>query len=588
MSLSDATLTECQTDHGLLIAFGEFARHTGLIAGLMRIRIPQKIQRHPGSVPPQTKVVELFAGLLAGIEYLQDLNLGHHPLVKDHAVVEAWAQTGFVHYSNVSRTMEACDEITVKDLRAVIERFNQPFIVEAIHDELRAGQEIVFDLDLMGQPVSSTSRTYPDVAFGWMDNEIRLGYQLARVCVQTIRYGRIWLDGFHHPGDTVSVNCLKELVLAAEQRAGVRPRRRPELVSKRIKGLQPPLHRLEKLCSRQTVTLTDWQAKQTEWLGRRYVLQGQLTKITDPAQKGRLSKQILNLGKRLDKLPTQLSQRQAVLTRSRERWQKALAEQARLQAWCCQLEEENRQNPNAPTCVCRQDAGFCSGENLTWQIEMGYQVETKSTSGKLTTALQKRCSDQTPWIRVGQNAEMADWSDYRMKECPYPLRVGLERFQLGEQTKHSVLILYRDTPSQPGLPQWFQHYNSRQIIEAGNKQMKTVYHVQHLMSHAKFGIQIQVLLTGLACNQTQFVQPWLQSATEKLTPQIESDLASPKTMVRILANSTASVQRSTCSTILVFARTSSAPDFKLCLHGLPLHQLNLGLFQPLQNAGANP
>lgn len=508
--------------------------------------------------------------------------------MKDSAVVKAWEQTRFVHYSNVSRTLEACDEITVQDLRAESERFNQPFLAEAIYDEVRAGREIVFDLDLMRRAVSSTSQTYPDVAFGWADNEIRLGYQLARVCVQTIRYGRLWLDGFHHPGDTVSVKCLKELVLAAEQRAGVRLRRRPELVTRRIEALRPTIQRLDELRQQQMAVLTDWQVKQTEWIGRRYTLQQQLKQTTDSIRKERISKQISIIDKRLDKLPTQLSQRQAVLTHARERWQKALAEQAHLQAWRTQLETENLQNPNAPICVCRQDAGFCSGENLTWQIELGYQVETKSTSGKVTTALQKRCSDQTPWTRVGQNAEMTDWSDYQMKECPYPLRVGLERFQLGEQTKHSVLILYRDTPAQPGLPQWFQHYNGRQTIEAGNKQMKTVYHVQHLMSHAKYGIQIQVLLTGLACNQTQFVQPWLQAAAEKLTPRIESDLASPKTMVRVWANLTASVQRSVCSTVLVFAHTSSALDFKLCLYGLPLHQLNLGLFQPLQNVGANP
>jgi len=51
MRLSGAGLTERQTEHGLLIAFGEFARHTGLIAGLMRVRIPQKIQRHTRAVP---------------------------------------------------------------------------------------------------------------------------------------------------------------------------------------------------------------------------------------------------------------------------------------------------------------------------------------------------------------------------------------------------------------------------------------------------------------------------------------------------------------------------------------------------------
>jgi len=588
MNLSGVEFTECQTEHGLLIAFGEFARYTGLLAGLMQVRIPQKIQRKVGAVPPQTKLIELNAGLLAGIEYLQDLSLGHHPLTNDQAVTEAWGQARFVHYSNVSRTLEACDETTVQDLRAVIAQFNQPFIAEAIHDELRAGREIIFDLDLTGQPVSSTSRTYPDVAFGWMNNQVRLGYQLARVCVQTERYGRIWLDGFHHPGDTVSMNCVKELIGAAEQHAGVRPRRRPELVTQRIEKLQPSIRRLEGLCARQETALTALRTKVGERLGRYYQLDQLSKKKLTPAQNERISSRISTICAQLDKIQSQLAHRQAVLSRQRERLHKIRVEQERLQAWRAQLEEDNRLNPNAPICVCRNDAGFCSGENLTWQIKMGYQVETKSPSGKITVALQKRCTPQTPWTRVGQNAEMIAWADYHMKECAYPLRVGLERFTLGQQLKHSVLIMYRDTPQLPSLLQWFKHYNGRQIIEAGNKQMKTVHHVQHLMSHAKYGIQIQVLLTGLACNQTQFIHPWLRSTSEKLTPQIYADLGSPKTMVRIMANSAASVQRTAKSTVLVFAQASAMPDFKLCLHGLPLHQLNLGLFQPLQNAGAKP
>jgi flagellar biosynthesis chaperone FliJ len=126
-------------------------------------------------------------------------------------------------------------------------------------------------------------------------------------------------------------------VIAAEQRAGVRPRRRPELVTQRIEALQPTLQRLEAVCQRQTATLTDLQAKRTEWLGQRYALEHQVQKTPDLAQKERVSKQILTLGQRLDKLPTQLAQRQAVLARSRERWQKALAEQADLQAWRIQL-----------------------------------------------------------------------------------------------------------------------------------------------------------------------------------------------------------------------------------------------------------
>lgn len=84
--------------------------------------------------------------------------------------------------------------------------------------------------------------------------------------------------------------------------------------------------------------------------------------------------------------------------------------------------------------------------------------------------------------------------------------------------------------------------------------MKAVHHVQHLMSHTKYAIQIQVLLTRLLCSQTQFIQPWLQSAAEKLTPQIQADLGSPKTMVRIMANSAARVQRTASSTVLVLLK----------------------------------
>lgn len=588
MTPSDTQIIERQTEHGLLVAFGEFAQSTGLIAGLMHVRIPQKAQHKPGAVSPQTKVVELSAGLLAGIEYLQDLSVGAHPLAKDQTVAEAWGQAHFVHYSNVSRTLQACDPITLQDLRAVIDRFNHPFLAEALHEELCAGREIVFDLDLMGQAVSSTSHLFPDVRFGWMNNQLRLGYQLARVCVQTVRYGRIWLDGFQHPGDTVSMNCVKELVLTAEQHAGIRPRRRPELVTQRIENLQPGRRHWESLCAHQETLLVQLEAQHIELIGRQYQLQQQLAQETAPSLQARFSRQIATIQRRLPKLQTQTADRQAVLARTRERVQQLGAEQKSLQLWRAQLEAENRLNPDAPICVCRTDAGFCSGENLTWQIEMGYQVETKSASGALTAALQPRCEAQTVWTRVGENAEMTDWANYRLKACPYPLRVGLERFTLGPQTKHSVLIAYRDTPQAPALTEWFKHYNGRQIIEAGNKQMKTVYHVQHLMSHAQYGIQVQVLLTGLNGNLTQFIQPWLQASAEPFTSEFQADLSSPKTLVRILANSNADVQRSANSMVVVFGPTSSVPALKLCLRGLPLHQLNLGLFQPLQKPDPKP
>lgn len=58
------------------------------------------------------------------------------------------------------------------------------------------------------------------------------------------------------------------------------------------------------------------------------------------------------------------------------------------------------------------DAGFVSGENLTWLLEMGYCPNTKAPNDRTTTALRKRLSPETQWVSVGSNAEMTAWGDY--------------------------------------------------------------------------------------------------------------------------------------------------------------------------------
>src|SRR5258706_13642511 len=47
-------------------------------------------------------------------------------------------------------------------------------------------------------------------------------------------YGRLWLSVTHHPGDTVSCTQAEALVLAAEARTRLRPRRRDSVA--------PPAH----------------------------------------------------------------------------------------------------------------------------------------------------------------------------------------------------------------------------------------------------------------------------------------------------------------------------------------------------------
>ena len=108
--------------------------------------------------------------------------------------------------SAVSRTLQACDAKSVSALQTVLEEVSQPYLDRAVRDLRLRDQVLELDLDLMGWPVSATSRTFPGAAFGHMDSEVRLGYQVAMVprCVHTAQYGRQCLWGQHHPGNTVA------------------------------------------------------------------------------------------------------------------------------------------------------------------------------------------------------------------------------------------------------------------------------------------------------------------------------------------------------------------------------------------------
>ncbi len=207
---------------------------------------------------------------MSGIEHLQDLSHGPRPSVPDSVVARAWGLETFAHYTTVGRTLRACDADTVTAVEAAIAGFSRPFIEATVQAQVRRGQRLVYDFDLMGQGVSATSTTYPDAAFGWMNDQVCLGYQLARVSLSPPAGPRIWSAGFHHPGDTVSSACLQELVHAAEAQTGVRPRRRPELVDQRIEAQRIVLARTRRLADQQQAKLQRLQQTHTTLTGKCY------------------------------------------------------------------------------------------------------------------------------------------------------------------------------------------------------------------------------------------------------------------------------------------------------------------------------
>jgi len=379
------------TQHALLIPWGHFAQETGLLSGIGAVNLNQKAYEHT----PQAKVIEFLVAILSGVKYLQDISRAAHPLDKDVAVAEAWGQKGWADYTGVSRTLKKLTWTEVHALVGVLEQASQPFL-ESEQALLRAqGRGLEYDGDLTGLPVSNTSRTYPNAAYGHMSDEIRLGYQAGVVSLQSLTYGRLWLSVEHQAGDTVSCTQAEALVQAAEKRSGQRPRRRTELLQKRMEALVKSRAPAEK-------RLTTQQAKLAEVQRAKEEVAAQLREAGKPKRRAVLERRYVRRGKSVETARQKL---QKTLSQMKAHLEDETALRQRLE----QFEQDNAQNPQPIDACFRLDAGFGTYENIALLIEMGYAVYVKLHNHKITEMLKKKIAPKTLWTRVGENAEMVAW-----------------------------------------------------------------------------------------------------------------------------------------------------------------------------------
>ena len=222
--------SEKLTQHAMLVIWGLYARQIGLVQAIEQVKLKQKTRTHR----PQTKVLEFLVAILAGLPYLKDISRSAHPMDQDQVTAEAWGQTAWADYNGVSRTLQQLNAEEVAALVRALDEASQPFIDQEVERALERSGELVYDADLTGRPVSSTSTSYPDVAFGHMGDTISLGYQAALVSLHSPTFGCLWLANQLHPGDTVSMTEAEALVMAAENRTGRRPKRRTELLKGRL------------------------------------------------------------------------------------------------------------------------------------------------------------------------------------------------------------------------------------------------------------------------------------------------------------------------------------------------------------------
>lgn len=565
---------EMLTEHALLVAWGEFGQEIGLIDKLKGVSLPQKEVLHA----PQAKLLTFLLGILTGMEHLKDLNEGAHPLAHDWLAIRAWGLVALAHYTTVSRTLAACDEKTVAAVRQALQEVAQPFIDQEVGLLDQQGLPLVIDLDLAPRPVSNTSTTFPEAEFGWQGNEVGLGYEAALSALTSPSYGRLFLSGFHHPRHTVSLPRLQKMVRASEQVLGRHPRRRTELVTQRLDALEQTISQRQRwllaqgdkqkaFLDRLDTLPLQIAHLETEVAGLESLYQAQDRPEKAHSRLAKVRRLLASARQKLDQAPQHLQKAEKAAARHRHRLAQLDSQHDQLLAHLARLQTDNEHNTAPATIILRLDAGFGTGPNITWLIEMGYILYTKAHNAQVATSLLPTLKSEQTWTKVGRNAEMIACPQQLISHCPYPLTVALERFHTPQGLKHSALITYRDDGSSLSLSAWFDFYNARQLIEAGIKESNVVFKMHPLKMRSPGGIALQEQFSLFAANFVRWAAPWLRQRLTHTSPRFDDALGRVKIMVRVAANTSAWVISDEDYLLLRFNQTGAYPDVELRLAG---------------------
>ena len=504
------------THHAMLIAWGQFAHCLGVIEQLEAVAIQQKTVEHS----PQSKVIEFLVANLAGLAHLKEISMAAHPLDQDLAVAHAWGQAGWADYSGVSRTLAALTPQETEAIVMVLQVVSAPLINQEVVRALGQEGRLILDGDLSGRPVSNSSRTYPEAAYGHMDDQVRLGYQAALVSLRSPTYGRMWLSVAQHPGNTVSSSEAEPMVRRSEGILGLRPLRRVELLRQRLADLRQNQEALKKAEEEARLTLGKEQQALDQIQQQVASLEKEVrTAEAEAAGKQRKTGPTGRLARARDRRTSYLGRqkrKEAALSQAERRVQRCHREQQvcdteihLLNQRLEQFEQDNRTNAAPIEALFRLDAGFGTPENVALLIEMGYELYSKPSGNWLTGRLKNWTDEHSVWQTVGQNAEMIAWGNRKIPDFPYPLDVALERFHTGEQVHWSGLIHFGLDPAATQPSSWFERYNQRQTIEAGNKEEKSVFELQHLKVRSRSGILLQEHFVAFAANFVRWATRWL-------------------------------------------------------------------------------
>ncbi len=579
--------TTTLTHHAMLVAWGQFAQCIDLIAKIEAVVLHQKTIDHT----PNRKILEFFVAILGGLKYLKDISLSAHPLDQDQAVAQAWKQTSWADHSGVSRALSALTMDEAQQVVDVLTQVSQPFIDQEVMLILRDQGKIVYDGDLTGRPVSNSSTTYPNVAYGHMSDTVQLGYQAAMVSFHGPTYGRQWLSAVPHPGNIVSCTQAEAMVRAAEAKTGIRPQRRTDLLAQRLAQAEVERQRWKAKVAQADQTLIQAQTALQEtqqqlqnWQDKVAQYEIEYKEHQRPERPySRLAQTRAKVGvyqRRQARREKQMGKAKVYLQRQQTHLEQCLVHVQELEHRLLQFEQENATNPVSIRADFRLDAGFGTPENVALLIEMGYEVYIKPHGTWLKAGLKKQVDAETIWTQVGRNAEMTAWAAMEVKDFPYPLDIALERFYTGDTQRFSVLLHYGQDSVTADLPVWFQTYNDRQTIEAGIKEGKTVFQMHHLKVRSEAALFLQEHFAAFAANFVRWAAHWLTTqCPQEPDGWQEETLPGVKTQVQVMANTSAYVEWHEHGCLLRFTEHSVFAGRSLHVTYQWAYQLVLPLFK---------
>ncbi len=357
-------------------------------------------------------------------------------------------------------------------------------------------------------------------------------------------------------------------MLAAEGRIGLRPLRRTDLLEKRIADYAPSLEAVQARLKTQQKSIETAQERFKQAQAQVTKRSSELESVEQAYQARkrpeRPTSQLALLRKRSQAAQRRCESRkkacdaaQRKLTKTQARIHLLLNEFSTLRQRLERFRQENLANKEPIEAEFRLDAGFGAYHNIALLVEMGYEVYTKPHSHKVTQALRSKADGFAAWTRVGANAEMIAWADLKLNGCPYPLDVALERFYTGKTLKHSALCHFGSDPVTQDLPAWFNHYNGRQIIEAGIKEGKQVFYLHRIKVRSEPTIFLQERMALFAANFIRWATLWLAEQTQLQENALDLRKMGVKRQVQVGAHISAQVIRNSEGMLLKFSEHSA-------------------------------